>query len=166
MCAAKNERPMSQVRNPNPNPGHGAGPCTRDLANLLIAEDATLGVLQQTQCCESCIQPHPRQKCPFRVTAMSAQALAAARYPACPRNKCLCDPPHTISTARGAFCLFFLHSVLASLCTVCPWDGPGTHVSLERCTQVTPVVANLLCNTDLLSHIKAFSQQLFRVVNE
>lgn len=164
MCTAKNEKPMSQVHKPNPNPGHG--PRTRDLANLLIAGDATLGVLRQTQCCESCIQPHPRQKCPFWVTAVSAQALAAAHCPACPRKKCLRDPPHTISTAQEAFCLFFFHSFLATLCIVRPWDGAGARISSARCTQMTPVIADLLCNTDFLSHIKAFSQQLFRVVNE
>lgn len=158
------KRPMSQVC--NPNLGHGAGPCTRDLISTLIDEDTTLGVLQQTHCWDSFTQPNPWPKHPFQVTAMSVQALAATCCPLCPRNRCLCDPLHTISTAQGASCLFFLYSILASLWTVCLWDVPGADVSLERCTQVTPAIVNLLCTTDLLSHIKAFSQQFLRVVNE
>lgn len=86
--------------------------------------------------------------------------------PCLPQKQVSPWPPHTISTVQGILCLFFLRSVLVPLFTVCPWNGPGAHSSLERCTQVSLAVVSLLCNTDLPSHIKAFNQQLFSIVNE
>lgn len=123
---------MSQVHKLNPNSGHGAGPRTRDVANLLIAEDVMLGILLQTQCRESCIQLHARQKCPFWVTATSAEAPTATCHHACPRNKCLHDPliPFPLSKESSAFSSFGQFLYLFSQCVhgmglelTAPWKG-------------------------------------------